>query len=61
MLNGLKVRLSISTIARRGKTRLLLFGKFASERRARRGLRRPETFGFLGFSVLQRHIERRAA
>jgi group II intron reverse transcriptase/maturase len=31
------------------KTRLLEFGRFAAERRARRGLGKPETFTFLGF------------
>ena len=31
------------------KTRLVEFGRFAAERRARRGLGRPETFTFLGF------------
>ena len=31
------------------KTRLLEFGRFASERAARRG-RKPETFDFLGFT-----------
>lgn len=34
------------------KTRLMMFGRFAIERRARRGLGKPETFTFLGF----RHI-----
>jgi len=34
------------------KTRLIMFGKYAAERRARRGLGKPETFTFLGF----RHI-----
>jgi hypothetical protein len=33
-----------------GKTRLIQFGRFAAERRAERGLRRPETFDFLGFT-----------
>jgi hypothetical protein len=42
------------------KTRLIEFGRFAAERRNRRGLGKPETFNFLGFSVLQRHKERRA-
>ena len=42
------------------KTRLIEFGRFAAERRERRGLGKPETFDFLGFSVLQRHMERRA-
>ncbi len=34
------------------KTRLLEFGRFAAERRQRRGDRRPETFDFLGFTHL---------
>ena len=34
------------------KTRLIEFGRFAAERRARRGLGKPETFNFLGL----RHI-----
>ena len=34
------------------KTRLVEFGRFAAERRARRGLGRPETFDFLGFTHL---------
>ena len=32
------------------KTRLLEFGPYAAERRARRGLGKPETFNFLGFT-----------
>jgi nucleoid DNA-binding protein len=40
------------------KTRLIEFGRFAVERRAHRRLGKPETFNFLGFSVLQRHTER---
>jgi group II intron reverse transcriptase/maturase len=32
------------------KTRLIEFGRFAAERRAKRGERRPETFDFLGFT-----------
>jgi RNA-directed DNA polymerase len=32
------------------KTRLIEFGRFAAERRARRGDRKPETFTFLGFT-----------
>ena len=32
------------------KTRLIAFGKFAAERRARRGRGKPETFDFLGFT-----------
>ncbi len=33
-----------------GKTRLIEFGRFANERRKRRGKGRPETFDFLGFT-----------
>jgi len=33
-----------------GKTRLIEFGRYAAERRAKRGERRPETFDFLGFT-----------
>jgi RNA-directed DNA polymerase len=40
------------------KTRLIEFGRFAADQRARRGLGKPETFNFLGFSVLQRHMEK---
>ena len=32
------------------KTRLLQFGRFAAERRQKRGLGKPETFNFLGFT-----------
>lgn len=32
------------------KTRLIEFGRFAAENRARRGLGKPETFDFLGFT-----------
>jgi len=34
------------------KTRLIEFGRFAAERRKRRGLGRPETFDFLGFTFI---------
>ena len=34
------------------KTRLLEFGRFAAERRKRRGLGKPETFNFLGFTFI---------
>src|SRR5262245_45148910 len=34
------------------KTRLIEFGRFAAERRRRRGLGRPETFNFLGFTFI---------
>jgi group II intron reverse transcriptase/maturase len=33
-----------------GKTRLIEFGRFAAQNRRRRGLGRPETFSFLGFT-----------
>ena len=33
-----------------GKTRLIEFGRYAAVNRARRGLGKPETFGFLGFT-----------
>ncbi len=33
-----------------GKTRLIEFGRFAARDRERRGLRKPETFEFLGFT-----------
>jgi RNA-directed DNA polymerase len=38
------------------KTRLIEFGRFAAENRAKRGLGKPETFNFLGFT----HISGRA-
>jgi RNA-directed DNA polymerase len=34
------------------KTRLIEFGRFAAERRQRRGLGKPETFNFLGFTFI---------
>src|SRR5882762_7042491 len=34
------------------KTRLIEFGRFAAERRAHRGLGKPETFTFLGFTFI---------
>jgi RNA-directed DNA polymerase len=34
------------------KTRLIEFGRFAAENRKRRGLGRPETFNFLGFTLI---------
>jgi RNA-directed DNA polymerase len=34
------------------KTRLIEFGRFAAARRARRGLGKPETFNFLGFTFI---------
>jgi hypothetical protein len=40
------------------KTRLLEFGPFAAENRKKRGEGKPETFNFLGFSVLQKHTDK---
>jgi group II intron reverse transcriptase/maturase len=34
------------------KTRIIEFGRFAAERRKRRGLGKPETFDFLGFTFI---------
>jgi RNA-directed DNA polymerase len=34
------------------KTRLIEFGRFAADRRAQRGLGKPETFSFLGFTFI---------
>jgi len=36
------------------KTRLIEFGRYAAKFRQERGEGRPETFNFLGFSVLQK-------
>ena len=43
------------------KTRLIEFGRYAAERRRRRGERKPETFKFLGFSVLQKYTGKEVA
>jgi group II intron reverse transcriptase/maturase len=51
MAEALPERLSHCGLELHGaKTRLLEFGRYAAERRARRGERRPETFDFLGFT-----------
>ena len=34
------------------KTRLIEFGRFAAENRKRRGLGKPQTFNFLGFTFI---------
>ena len=39
------------------KTRLIEFGRYAAERRAKRGERRPETFNFLGFTHCSSRIK----
>jgi RNA-directed DNA polymerase len=50
-LNDLKERLAKFALSLHPeKTRLLEFGRFAVERRAKRGQRKPETFDFLGFT-----------
>jgi RNA-directed DNA polymerase len=55
-LNDLKKRLAQFALhLNPGKTRLIEFGKFAAERRARRGAGRPETFDFLGFTHYVTH------
>ena len=49
--SDLTVRLAKFGLAlNEAKTRLLEFGRYAAERRSRRGERRPETFDFLGFT-----------
>ncbi len=51
-LADLKERLDVFALSLHPeKTRLIEFGKFAAERRARRGEGKPETFDFLGFSA----------
>ena len=40
------------------KTRRIEFGRYAEENRKRRGEGKPETFDFLGFSVLQKHTDK---
>jgi len=50
MVAALKERMAKFRLAlHEDKTRLIMFGRFAVERRAERGLGRPETFDFLGF------------
>ena len=43
------------------KTRLIEFGRFAADQRARRGLGKPETFKFLGFIFICGRSRRRAS
>ena len=40
------------------KTRRIEFGRYAERDREQRGEGRPETFDFLGFSVLQEHTDK---
>jgi RNA-directed DNA polymerase len=50
-LDDLKARLAKFALSLHPeKTRLIEFGRFAAERRAGRGQRKPETFDFLGFT-----------
>jgi RNA-directed DNA polymerase len=42
------------------KTRLIVFGRFAAEQRARAGLGKPETFDFLGFTFIRKSRRDRA-
>ncbi|RAI16242.1 hypothetical protein CH337_22415, partial [Rhodoblastus acidophilus] len=50
-LDSLRTRLAQFGLAlNEAKTRILEFGRYAIERRARRGQRRPETFDFLSFT-----------
>jgi len=42
------------------KTRLIEFGRFAAERRKRRGLGKPETFNFVGFTFIRGESGRRS-
>ena len=51
LLEALKNRLSDFSLAfHPAKTRMLEFGRYAQERRAKRGKGKPETFDFLGFT-----------
>ena len=60
-LDDLKERLRAFELALHpSKTRLIRFGRYAAKQRQECGEGKPETFDFLGFSVLQRHMERRA-
>jgi RNA-directed DNA polymerase len=52
-LNEMRERLREFTVSLHPeKTRLIEFGRFAAERRKRRGLGKPETFNFLGFTFI---------
>ena len=58
-LADLKARLARFGLALHpDKTRLIEFGRCAIANRRTQGLGKPESFDFLGFSVLQRQIER---
>jgi RNA-directed DNA polymerase len=50
-LNDLRELLAAFALSlHREKTRLIEFGRYAAERRAERGLGKPETFDFLGLT-----------
>lgn len=49
-LDALRERMAKFVSLNEEKTRILEFGRYAAQRRARRGQRRPETFDFLGFT-----------
>ena len=52
-LDAMRERLEKFTLSLHpDKTRLVEFGRFASANRARRGLGKPETFNFLGFTFI---------
>jgi group II intron reverse transcriptase/maturase len=51
LLTALRARLAqFGLSVHEGKTRLIEFGRFAAASRSAAGLRRPETFSFLGFT-----------
>ncbi len=51
--NAMRTRFEQFSLELHGeKTRLLEFGRFAADRRKRRGLGKPETFNFLGFTFI---------
>jgi hypothetical protein len=51
LLDALRERLAKFKLAlNENKTRLIEFGRFAAQERHKAGLRRPETFNFLGFT-----------
>ena len=52
-LDAMRERLrEFSLLLHPDKTRLIEFGRFAADRRAQRGLGKPETFDFLGFTFI---------
>jgi group II intron reverse transcriptase/maturase len=52
-LDALEARFAEFTLALHPeKTRLIEFGRFAAEKRKKRGLGKPETFNFLGFTFI---------